>query len=190
MDGMTSRQRVITAMDHREPDQVPFDCTFGNIAYARLEKYLGYRPRDEVRPGNPSLNVRPPVDFLQELQVDLYYIGLEQARTVPIFEYGMETYVDEWGVRHNKIENTSGCTYEPVSHPLAHARIKDLEDFPWPDPNDPAWVEGLAEKARNLYANTDFALVGKFSNSIFEQSFLLRGLEQLFMDLALDPEFV
>jgi uroporphyrinogen decarboxylase len=190
MDAMTSRQRVTLALNHREPDRVPFDCTFGNVAYARLEKYLGCKPRDEVRPGGPSLNVHPPVEILQELQIDLFYIGLGQAKTAPVFEYGMETYTDEWGVLYHKIENPSGCHYESISHPLAHAGIKDLEDFPWPDTDDPALVEGLEARALDLYKNTEFALVGKFSNSLFEQSFLLRGLEQLFLDLRLHPEFV
>jgi uroporphyrinogen decarboxylase len=190
MAAMTSRQRVMTALDHRDPDRVPFDCTFGNVAYVRLEKYLGFKPRGEVRPGGPTLNVRPPVEFLQALQVDLYYIGLGQSKSVPVFEYGVETYTDEWGVLYRKIENPSGSHYEMASHPLAHATLKDLDDFPWPDPADPALVEGLEAKAYDLYTNTDFALVGKFSNSLFEQSFILRGLEQLFMDLSLDPEFV
>lgn len=190
MDAMTSRQRVMTALIHSEPDRVPFDCTFGNVAYDRLEKFLGFKPQNEVRPGGPSLNVRPPVQFLQELRIDLCYIGLGQAKAVPAFEYGMETYTDEWGVLYHKIENPSGCHYETISHPLAHASIKDLEDFPWPDPSDPALVEGLEAKVRDLYTNTDLTLVGKFSNSLFEQSFILRGLEQLFMDLSLYPEFV
>jgi uroporphyrinogen decarboxylase len=190
MAAMTSRQRVMTALDHREPDRMPFDCTFGNVAYARLEKYLGYKPRQAVRPGGPSLNVRPPVEFMQVLQVDLYYIGLGQSRSVPAFEYGMESYTDEWGVLYRKIENPAGSHYEMASHPLANATVKDLEDYPWPDPAEPALVEGLETKARDLYTNTDFALVGKFNNSLFEQSFSLRGLEQLFMDFSLDPEFV
>ncbi len=190
MKAMMSRRRVITALEHCEPDRVPFDCTFGNVAYARLEKYLGFKPRNDVRPGGPSLNVRPPVEFLQELHVDLYYIGLSQTKAAPVFEYGMETYTDEWGVLYRKIDNPWGCHYESISHPLAHARTKDLENFPWPDPNDPALVEGLEARARELYENTEFALVGKFNNSLFEQSFILRGLEQLFMDLSLDPEFV
>lgn len=189
-DVMTSRQRVMTALGHQEPDRVPFDCTFGNLAYKRLEQYLGFKPRDEVLPGSPSLNVRPPVEFLQELRVDLAYIGLGQFKGAPIFEYGMEAYTDEWGVLHRKIENPMGLHYEAVSHPLAHATINDLDGYPWPDASDPALVEGVEAKARHLYNHTDLALVGKFSSSLFEQAFLLRGLEQLFMDLTLDPDFV
>jgi uroporphyrinogen decarboxylase len=189
MAAMTSRQRVITALDHQEPDRVPFDCTFGNVAYTRLEKYLGFKPRSEIRPGGPALNVRPPVEFMQALQVDLYYIGLSQAKDAPVFEYGMETYTDEWGVRYRKIENPAGFNYEVVSHPLTHASVQDLENYPWPDPDAPALVEGLETRARDLYEKTELALVGKFNSSLFEQAFILRGMEQLFMDLSLNPDF-
>jgi uroporphyrinogen decarboxylase len=190
MAEMNSRQRVVTALEHREPDRVPFDCTFGYVAYSQLEKYLGFKPEQEVYPGGPWLNVRPPVAFLQELQIDLYYLGLMGWSGSRVFEYGMDSYQDEWGVRYHKVENPSGLHYEFSGHPLAGATIKNLEDYPWPDPTDPVLVEGLEEKARWLYENTDFALVGKFSNSIFEHSFMLRGMEQLYMDLSLDPDFV
>ncbi len=49
---------------------------------------------------------------------------------------------------------------------------------------------GLEERVQKLHDETDLALVGRFNNSIFEQAFLLRGMEQLFMDMALAPEFV
>jgi uroporphyrinogen decarboxylase len=189
MAAMTSRQRVITALDHQEPDRVPFDCTFGNLAYSRLEKHLGFKPQSEVRPGGPALNVRPSVEFMQTLQVDLYYIGLSQAKNAPVFEYGMETYTDEWGVRYRKIENPSGFNYEVDSHPLMHAGVQDLGNYQWPDPDDPTLVDGLETRARDLYEKTELALVGKFSSSLFEQAFILRGMEQLLMDLSLNPDF-
>ncbi len=190
MPEMTSRQRVITTLAHCEPDRVPFDCTFGNMAYSRLEKYLGYKPKQAVLPGGPALNVRPPVEFLQELQIDLYYVGLNRWKDAPVFEYGMDSYTDEWGVRYRKVENPSGVHYEFSHHPLAKATIEDLENYPWPNPYNPTLTEGLEAKVSYLYENTDFALVGRFNNSIFEQSFMLRGMEQLYMDMSLDPDFV
>ena len=190
MTEMTSRQRVMTALNHQEPDRVPFDCTFGNTAYNRLEKYLGFKPQQEVLPGSPWLSVRPPPEFLSELGVDLFYLGLGGWGDTEKFEYGMQTYTDDWGIPFRKAENPSGVHYEFSGHPLADATIKDLEDYPWPDPYDPVLVEGLEDKACDLYENTEFALVGRFNNPIFEQAFMLRGMEQLFMDMALDPDFV
>lgn len=190
MAEMSARERVMTALDHKEPDRVPFDCTFGYGAYKKLEEYLGFHPRQEIRPRSPWLNVRPPVEFLQELQVDLYYIGLNASKASPIFEYGMDEYQDEWGITFRRAENPFGLHYELDQHPLAKARIEDLEDFQWPDPSDPALVEGLEARVQALYKDTEFALVGRFNNSIFEHAFMLRGLEQLYVDLVADPDFV
>ena len=189
MPEMTSRQRVLTALDHREPDRVPFDCTFGYIAYKRLETHLSFQPEKAVLPGNTALSVRLPLEFLQALHIDLVYLSLNVPPDQAAFQYGMDTYTDEWGVEHRKIETPVGLQYEMSSHPLAEATVGDLDDYPWPDPGDPALVDGLEQRARQLYEDTQFALVGRFSNSIFEQAFALRGMEKLFMDMALDPEF-
>ncbi len=189
MSQMTSRQRVLLALNHQEPDRVPFDCTFGYIAYKRLEQHLGFQPARQVLPGNVSLSVRPPIEFLEELQVDLYYLGLNAPPDQPPFQYGMESYVDEWGVEYRRIETPVGLQYELAVHPLANAELEDLQDYPWPDPSDPALIAGLEGRARDLYENTQFALVGRFSNSIFEQAFALRGLEQLLIDTVINPEF-
>jgi uroporphyrinogen decarboxylase len=101
----------------------------------------------------------------------------------------MDAYTDEWGVGYRKIETAAGLQYEMIYHPLAEASTADLENFPWPDPSDPALTAGLEDKARQLYESTGFALVGRFNNPIFEQAFALRGLEKLFTDLALNPDF-
>jgi uroporphyrinogen decarboxylase len=188
MAEMTSRQRVITTLNHQEPDRVPFDCSFVYEGYQRIKEYLGLKT--DLVPSSPWLAVGNPMKLIEALKIDLCYIGLGKAKDTPVFEYGMETYTDEWGVTFRKLENTSGLSYEIFDPVLKDATITDLEDYPWPDPYNPDLTEGLQEKARDLYENTDLALVGKFSNSIFEQSFYMRGFEQMLMDVSLDPDFV
>ena len=188
MHELTSRKRVIMALDHQEPDRVPWDCNFTVGAYTQLMDYLGLTIGEEIKP-NLGTIVRPSRALMEELQVDLYYIHLAASKCTPPFEFGMENYTDEWGVTYRKVPNPTGFYYEIVDHPLASATIEDLDDFPWPDPFDSSRTAGLKEKCRDLYENTNFALVGKFSTPIFEQAFYLRGLEQWLIDLAIDPEF-
>ncbi len=190
MKEMTSRQRVVTALEHKEPDRVPFDCTFTYGAYRQLEKELGFPSNQELLPGSPSLNVTPSIEFLREMNVDLYYLGLNSWKNSPVFEYGMETYKDLWGIGYRKIESDAGLEYHNDIHPLAQATQKDLEGFPWPDPGAPELSAGLQDRAASLYKETNFALVGKFSTSIVEQAVSLRGMEQLYLDFIQDPEFV
>jgi len=190
MNKMTSRERVKIALDHREPDRVPFDCTFVYEGYLRLKEYLGLKTKNEVYPSSPWLAISNPIELIHELNIDLCYIGLKKARNVPDFEYGMENYTDEWGVMFRKVEHPTGLNYEIFDPVLGEATIDDLENYPWPDPHNPELTEGLEEKAQSLDEKTDFALIGKFSNSIFEQAFYMRGFEQIMMDVILNPEFV
>lgn len=78
---MTSRDRVLSALNHREPDRVPIDLSghrssgIAAIAYARLRDYLGL-------PGKP-IRVYDPVqqlaiveeDVLQRFGVDTIELG-------------------------------------------------------------------------------------------------------------------
>lgn len=190
MSEMTSRERVMTALEHREPDRVPFDCSFVYESYLRIKDYLGLKTEREVVPSSPWLSISNPIELIDELNIDLCYLGLGRAKSDPVFEYGVDFYTDEWGVQFKKVEQPDGLYYGFHNQVLGDATVEDLEDYPWPDPTNPELTEGLEEKARNLYENTDLALIGKFSNSIFEQAFYMRGFEQLLFDLSLDPEFV
>ena len=185
---MASRERVITTLNHKEPDRVPFDCSFVYEGYLRIKEYLGLTT--EVVPSSPWLAVSNPIELIDALNVDLCYIGLGKPKNAPVFDYGMDTYTDEWGATFRKLENKTGLSYEIFDPVLKDANIEDLEDYPWPDPYNPELTEGLEEKARDLFENTDLALIGKFSNSIFEQAFYLRGFQQMLMDVSLNPEFV
>ena len=159
MAEMTSRERVIRALNHQEPDRVPFDCSFVYESYLRIKDYLGLKTAREVLPGSPWLAVSNPLELLEALNIDLCYIGLNRAKDAPVFEYGMDHYTDEWGVEFNNVEQPSGLYYGFSNQVLGKASVEDLETYPWPDPYNPDLTEGLEEKAKRLYEETDFALV-------------------------------
>ena len=106
MAKMTSRERVVTTLNHQEPDRVPFDCSFIYEGYLRLKEYLGLKT--EIVASSPWLAISNPLELIQELNIDLCYIGLGKAKNTPVFEYGMETYTDEWGATFQKLE-TDAC---------------------------------------------------------------------------------
>jgi uroporphyrinogen decarboxylase len=84
-----------------------------------------------------------------------------------------------------------GFSYQIVDFPLKEATLEDLEGYPWPDPLDEGLTEGVEEEAKELYENSDYAIVGSsgLSQSIFEQSWYLRGMDTLLMDFMTDKEF-
>jgi len=76
--------------------------------------------------------------------------------------------------------------YWPVDSPLAEAQT--LEDFPWPDPNDPHLLDEAEETiARDGGGNF---IVPNLGFCLFERAWSLRGFETFLMDLALNPAFV
>jgi uroporphyrinogen decarboxylase len=93
---------------------------------------------------------------------------------------------DEWGVQYRP----RGPYNERVGHPLAEASLDDLDQFPWPDPDDPGRVAGLADEARRLYEGTDYSLAaGHISAGVFQDCWNLRGMALFFEDMALRREF-
>src|SRR5271157_3919201 len=67
--GMTPRERVLAAFEHREPDRIPIDFSghrssgIAAIAYAKLRKHLGLPPK--------PLRVYDPVQQLAIVDADV-----------------------------------------------------------------------------------------------------------------------
>jgi uroporphyrinogen decarboxylase len=103
-----------------------------------------------------------------------------------------DTIVDIWGIRWKKTFYGNGCFYyEAVHNPLSEAAIDDLENYPWPDTDDPGYTAGLVEETRALYENTEYALIGDAGfKSFWELGYLLRGYDRLLVDLVTNKEFV
>src|ERR1035438_2417560 len=78
---MTSRERVLAALNHHEPDRVPIDLSghrssgIAAMAYARLRDYLGL-PKKPIRVYDPVQQLAiVDEDVLQRFQVDTIELG-------------------------------------------------------------------------------------------------------------------
>lgn len=126
--------------------------------------------------------------LLRALGVDFRRVGLQEP-TRSLERINPDgSYSDEWGVTWIK----EGPFWSPVGNPLAGATLEDLESHPWPDPLDPGRFVGVAEEARRLYKETDYAVVAAQpvpAYGVFMTSLFLRGMAQFMVDLAVDKEF-
>jgi len=192
---MNSRQRILTALQHKRPDRVPLDLggTQTGItvtAYNSLKDYLGMKEENKIIDTMQQI-VKPSEEILKRFRIDTRYIYPRPPSCWELKiredDYGY-TYVDEWGItlRMPKVE---GYYYDMVEHPLKESSVKDLAYYPWPDPHDPGRVEGLEEEAERLYENTDYALVTGIAGSMFELSWYLRGFERFLTDLVVNQDF-
>ena len=78
---MTSRERVLTALNHREPDRIPIDLSghrssgIAAMAYAKLRDYLGL-PKKPIRVYDPVQQLAiVDEDLLQRFKVDTIELG-------------------------------------------------------------------------------------------------------------------
>jgi uroporphyrinogen decarboxylase len=63
----------------------------------------------------------------------------------------------------------------------------ELDDYPFPDYTEPYRFEGVEERIEQLHAAGYF--VGGGGVSLFERAWYLRGMEQMFIDWAVNPDF-
>lgn len=191
MTEWTSRKRVEAALNHREPDRVPLDMNITLNAYLRLREYLDLPPEPDVA-YDRFYEVRPARDVLDALGVDITFVRLGKARHARRRTLDDGTPLDGWGIGRRLVELPDGSFLNEVCHwPLQdrHPDDIDLDAYPWPDPHDPGFADGLAEEARHLYENTSLALMGRFGGPIMEIGTYLRGFETWLMDLVLYPAF-
>lgn len=184
---MTHRERVLCALNLEEPDRVPFDlggtlATTINIeAYKSLKAYLGLETPSEI------LSLRSMIAHVEEEILVRYDID---TRSLPLLGNSRPTEVlpdggfrDEWGVVRRQPNPDSH--FMDVENPLAgECTLEDLEKYPWPDPDDPGYTAGLAEAARKLHSQTDYAVILTLPVGPLHQAQWVRGYENWMVDLA------
>ncbi len=194
---MTSRDRVRTALAHREPDRIPFDLGGTRmtgihvLAYERLRPALGLPPR-EARVADLTqqlADVEP--DVLAALGADVRGVSPRSASTYrrEMREIdGHRTFVDEWGVGR-RMPLDGGLYYDSFAPPLTgEIDLAAVDAFAWPDAVDPGRYEGMAETARRYAIDEGRAVqLGSICGGLTEGLFKLRGFEDGYLDLAGDP---
>ncbi len=196
---MDSRTRALAALNHREPDHVPFDLggtgltTIHVSAYRDLRRYLGLPAAEPQVLYRAEQLASVAADVVEALQVDVLPAkpGAAAAHRIELVdEDGSESYVDEWGIRWRRPKG-HGLYFDMVEHPLAAAEtLAELEAHPFPDPLDPGRFAGLrAEAAAARAAGKLVALAGPCAGIVEVYSWM-RGYEQFYVDLALNPTFV
>jgi uroporphyrinogen decarboxylase len=192
MTTMTSRQRVLAALNHQQPDRVPIDIGGSSVstligqAYERLKTYLGIAEETQYMK-RKSRSVILAKAIAERLHSDTRPLnpGNPDGWQDIIFPNG--SFQDEWSVTWSKPE---GGHYNPTGNPLRDATLADLDRFRWPDPLNPGRTRGLREQARKLHEETDYAVILSLPVGFVHQSQYLRGYENYLVDLILNPEFV
>ncbi len=164
---LSSRERVLAAINHEEPDRVPADIWAEGAVWNRLIRDLGVSTGDQVR---------------ELLNVDVRYVS-------PTYPPDMEKdgiRQNMWGERWAKANTPWGEDWEHIDGVLSDiSSLDEIEAFPWPTCDDVDY-SGLAAQCDRYegyaiaYGNAD----------IFERPALVRGLENMLCDTVLNPSWV
>ncbi|HOX38110.1 MAG TPA: uroporphyrinogen decarboxylase family protein [Candidatus Brocadiia bacterium] len=197
---MTSRERLLTALDHREPDRVPIDLG-GNqtgihkFAYQKLINLLGLKEEVVIMDLVQQL-AKPSETVLERLGVDTRYVSAGGAESfkggVVRRERGGQVwndFTDEFGVTWSMPDNHP--YYYDISHsPLAGKSLKQIREYPFPKGDDPSRFAGLRERALKIRQETPYPVISGISGVVYEICWYMRGLENLFTDMIEQPDIL
>jgi len=166
---MNSKERVLAALEHIEPDRVPLN-------------YLGTPEVDEELKAHFQTDDMDVV--LDKLGVDLRiidasYIGPELKR------WPDGRFQNYWGHIRKPIKNQAGTYDESVEFPYAEFKsVRDVEKFAWPQVQ---WFD-YSRIGQDCYRYRDYAIVfGSPGNmDLINGTAFGRGVEQVIYDIALD----
>jgi uroporphyrinogen decarboxylase len=197
-DKMTSRQRVLAALNHQVPDRVPIDLGgfqtgIHRKAYESLLGHLGLI-EDVVILDPVQQLAKPSEAVLQRFRVDTRYLcakgpaGFDgRIRHNTRNNRLWHDLTDEFGVVWSMPDDQP--LYMDISyHPLAEATIEDVRRYPFPRGNDPTRFAGLRAVAQQLQSS-GFAVCTGIGGVVYEYGWYLRGLEHWFMDMIENPAF-
>ncbi len=192
------RERLISSLDHREADRIPFDLG-GNpnagiheIAYRNLLTLLGEKRKITVD-DTITQQARIHEDILQKLKVDTRKVTYPLGGTVTnriAEEQGYSYFIDDYGIKWGKPDE-GGLYYDIRSSPLTGSISKeDIKALPMPALPGPEEIKNLRKEA-GRYAGAGYAvIVPEPAGGLFEQSCWLRGFEDFLADLALNLSIV
>jgi len=168
MAELSSRERVLMALDHRETDRVPIAMVCGGInppAMQALEIFLQM---------NRGIDARTYINSFLDVD-EVWVTG----------DFGQE--LDMWGVVRKEVSYGAGSYSEIVHHPLGDMEtLQEIRQFAFPGVRDMRVDERVGE-IKHLRKHSDRAIVLANAN-LFETSWYMRGLEQAFQDMLLRPD--
>jgi uroporphyrinogen decarboxylase len=199
---MNSRERVLTTLDHREPDRLPVDLggrqtTFMVGTYEKFKTYLGLDHLPIRLMSKIWQTVFVDENVLERLEIDCRHIrplnklemGSEEVRDTADIDDpdGEEIFEDQWGI----VRRIEGGYASIIGHPLQKATLEDLENYAWPDPALDYDYGGIREQAQRLREANQYAIVGCMGSAgnLFEQSWYLRGMPEFLLDMVSNKDF-
>ena len=197
-DEISPRDRVLRALQHKEPDRIPFDLG-GNPnagihinAFRKLQGLINIH--EEVLVGEEiTQQALLTEDILRKLEVDTRRIDPSASDFRSIKKTRDNNYIsfyDDYGIKWVKPVN-GGLYYDPRGFPLAdNFTLGEIKKLPMPGLPDAIEIAELKKKAERIRENGFPVIVSEPTGGFFELACMLRGTSDLLMDMVTVPSLV
>jgi len=176
-----ARERVETVLNRELPDRCPMQASFTPEFANRLRADLelqGKRLHNPHGGGNTY-------ELERVLGQDMLLTSVGWANSYYMDD---QAYTDEWGigweVQPYETTYSRGHYTEIAHHPLAEESA--ISSYRPPDPNRLELYVDAEQMIRDF--KNEYWIVGVTVTTIFETAWALRGLEQIMLDMVMDPE--
>ncbi len=196
--GMTSRERVKAVLDHKIPDRVPIIMGVSNATGIKMVPYKGVKALAGIEAPDESIYDWPElgtakIDEATMLRLRSDVRGVLDRFPEEIYKHNQargphEPCIDSWGT--GQIEIEPGIWY-PGIHPMAEdTTIDAIENYPWPDMDDPYRVAHVKEQTTKLAEENQYAIMGTpWLLFPFERAFAMQGMDKFLLNMAMNPDF-
>ncbi len=168
---MTSRERVLAAFAHEEPDRVPAWCGASPEFLAKAKAHLEINDTED-------LFVRFGDDFRR---VTAAYAGPAHRHPSKGLPEGAACRT-VFGVEHRGV----GCGM-PMNPPLAGAGLKQIHEYAWPDPG---WIDVSQVRPQAAKWGQRYAVLGGDWSPFWHDANELLGMENFLCRMHDAPEVV
>ena len=181
---MTPRERLLRAVTHQKPDKVPKDISWGFTPLIMDT----FRARTGCDDPNDYFNVE--IRFAG-LDIPPGRVDSETARRRGAFgqyfpDLPDDASITEWGTAH--LTGSFHHFTRIVPPMLSFSTVKALEAYPFPSFEED-WRRVPAAARIRAWHEKGLAVGGGMATTIFEVAWQMRGMEELFLDFQLNPDF-
>jgi uroporphyrinogen decarboxylase len=159
---LTRKERMRRAINHEPVDRIPTQINYTADMGRNMAAYFDVQVSD----------------LPQFLGNHMIRVDLNVPQT---FNEDGTVKFDWWGVGFDTREEGYFAAMSPLKE------NKDLDSFPWPDPLD-SQLLAVAEETIKAYKD-EYFITPNFGFVLFERAWTLRGFEEFFIDMAVDPAY-
>jgi len=196
---MTSRERVLTALNHEEPDRVPIVIGVSNATGIKMKPYRGIKKLSGIDAPDDYIYDWPELgtalideETMQRLHSDVR--GVLDLEPQAVREWNRQRkphsdYVDSWGSGQSEIGPDD---WYPNVHPIPDATTAaDLDAYEgWPDMSDPTRIAHVREQAQQLADANECAIMATpWLLFPFERAHAMQGMDVFLLNMIDHPDF-